>query len=185
MSLARALLGLFLLVACNEESTVAAPSRVVAVAASESAGESTESFCDVHGDRAFSFPAGVESAAQGWRWVNVWASWCRPCVEEMPRLLDFRQRLADEGIEVTTVFLNADNDDEDYASFVEEHPFAEGPRVTSVAAIQAWMGERGLDAAAPLPAHFFVRPDGTLACARSAAIGEDDFASVRRLLRDE
>ena len=186
-SLANCFVCCSLMLACADEAATVVPSRVVAVAAAETEGESADTFCEVHGLEApsFEWPAGVESSAEGWRWVNVWATWCRPCVEEMPRLLDFQRRLTAEGIEVTTVFLNADSDDAAYEAFVEGHAYARGARVASTEVLQAWMGARGLDAGAPLPSHFFVRPDGSLACARSAAVGDDDFASVRRLLRSE
>ena len=35
--------------------------------------------------------------------VNFWATWCAPCVEEMPALARLRQRLAPRGFEVIAV----------------------------------------------------------------------------------
>jgi cytochrome c biogenesis protein CcmG, thiol:disulfide interchange protein DsbE len=35
--------------------------------------------------------------------VNFWATWCAPCVEEMPALARLRDRLADRGLEVIAV----------------------------------------------------------------------------------
>lgn len=35
--------------------------------------------------------------------VNFWATWCPPCIEEMPALERLRQRLADQGFEVLAV----------------------------------------------------------------------------------
>ena len=176
-----------LTLACDEAESSPAPSRVVAVASSEGRGEGVESFCEVSGPSApaFSLPDGAETSAEGWRWVNVWATWCRPCIEEMPRIAAFRERLAADGVDVTSEFINADSNDEAFAAFIEEHGSPGGGRVTSTEALQSWLLARGLDEGAPLPVHFFVRPDGSLACARTAAIGDDDYASVRRLLRDE
>jgi thiol-disulfide isomerase/thioredoxin len=41
--------------------------------------------------------------------VNAWASWCRPCREEMPGLLELRKRYAVEGFRL--VLLSADDRD--------------------------------------------------------------------------
>jgi thiol-disulfide isomerase/thioredoxin len=37
--------------------------------------------------------------------VNFWATWCEPCIEEMPSLQKFKDRLADEKVEVIGVNL--------------------------------------------------------------------------------
>jgi thiol-disulfide isomerase/thioredoxin len=38
--------------------------------------------------------------------INVWATWCEPCVAELPHLADLHRELADRGF--TVVGLNAD-----------------------------------------------------------------------------
>jgi len=47
---------------------------------------------------------------------------------------------------------------------------------------QAWLGGFGLDEGAPLPIHLFVDPAGKVRCARTAAIGDDDYESVEALV---
>ena len=37
--------------------------------------------------------------------VNFWATWCAPCVEEMPMLAGLRQRFAGQGVEVVGIAL--------------------------------------------------------------------------------
>src|SRR5262245_8093399 len=81
------------------------PSRVNASKGAEHKGATAEGFCDVHfaGDKGpkFTVPALVGGslpvAAKSWRWVNVWATWCKPCVEEMPRLAKWREQLGAAG----------------------------------------------------------------------------------------
>ena len=36
----------------------------------------------------------------GWRWVNLWATWCTPCVEEMALLRQWRDGFARDGAPV-------------------------------------------------------------------------------------
>ena len=42
--------------------------------------------------------------------VNFWATWCAPCVEEFPMILDLAEQLADSGL--TTYFVSVDFSDE-------------------------------------------------------------------------
>jgi thiol-disulfide isomerase/thioredoxin len=85
--------------AITPEGAAAGPrSRVEAVAAERE--DPAERFCDVSaplGQGAALVLPQVEGPAMpssGWRWVNVWATWCAPCVEEMPRIVAWRERLA-------------------------------------------------------------------------------------------
>jgi cytochrome c biogenesis protein CcmG/thiol:disulfide interchange protein DsbE len=51
--------------------------------------------------------------------LNFWATWCPPCVEEMPSLVDMQSRMRDHGITVVAVSL--DKDESAYRRFIEEH----------------------------------------------------------------
>jgi thiol-disulfide isomerase/thioredoxin len=42
--------------------------------------------------------------------MNVWATWCVPCVKEFPDLLELREKYHDKGVEL--VFLSVDDPDE-------------------------------------------------------------------------
>jgi cytochrome c biogenesis protein CcmG/thiol:disulfide interchange protein DsbE len=40
--------------------------------------------------------------------LNFWATWCAPCVEEMPSLVELQRRLGPKGITVVGVSIDAD-----------------------------------------------------------------------------
>ena len=40
-------------------------------------------------------------------WVNVWATWCQPCVEEFPILLDLQKKHQEKGLKL--ILLSADS----------------------------------------------------------------------------
>jgi len=40
--------------------------------------------------------------------LNFWATWCPPCVEEMPSLVSMQQRMKDKGVTVLAVSVDAD-----------------------------------------------------------------------------
>ena len=51
--------------------------------------------------------------------LNFWATWCPPCVEEMPSLVDMQRRLKDKGVIV--VAISVDVDGNAYQQFVKNH----------------------------------------------------------------
>ncbi len=168
----------------------APPSRVVAVSATEE--EAGEDLCDVAHDAssapALAFPelgaGSAPGAPSGPRWINVWATWCRPCVEEMPMLRAWAERMGAEGAGVELVFLSADASDEAIATFRETHPDAPASlRVADPGALPAWVTTVGLDEGATLPIHVLTDARGRARCARTGAVSEGDYERVRDLVR--
>ncbi len=51
--------------------------------------------------------------------INFWATWCPPCLAEMPSLDRFQQLFAGRGVEVLAV--SVDDDENAYRSFLAEH----------------------------------------------------------------
>jgi cytochrome c biogenesis protein CcmG, thiol:disulfide interchange protein DsbE len=51
--------------------------------------------------------------------LNFWASWCPPCVEETPSLVQMQQRLKDKGIVVLSV--SEDVDESAYRRFLKTY----------------------------------------------------------------
>jgi cytochrome c biogenesis protein CcmG, thiol:disulfide interchange protein DsbE len=51
--------------------------------------------------------------------LNFWATWCPPCVEETPSLVEMQQKLKDKGVVVLAVSVDAD--DAAYKRFLKDH----------------------------------------------------------------
>jgi cytochrome c biogenesis protein CcmG/thiol:disulfide interchange protein DsbE len=51
--------------------------------------------------------------------LNFWATWCPPCIEEMPSLVQMQQRMQAKG--VTVLAVSVDADDGNYRRFLREH----------------------------------------------------------------
>jgi cytochrome c biogenesis protein CcmG/thiol:disulfide interchange protein DsbE len=51
--------------------------------------------------------------------LNFWATWCPPCIEEMPSLVQMQQRMKGKGVEVLAVSLDADEGA--YHKFLKDH----------------------------------------------------------------
>jgi len=51
--------------------------------------------------------------------LNFWATWCPPCVEEMPSLVEMQRRMKAKG--VTVVAVSIDEDESAYRAFLKQH----------------------------------------------------------------
>jgi cytochrome c biogenesis protein CcmG/thiol:disulfide interchange protein DsbE len=51
--------------------------------------------------------------------LNFWATWCPPCIEEMPSLVQMQERLKPKG--VTVLAVSVDADENSYRRFLREH----------------------------------------------------------------
>jgi len=50
--------------------------------------------------------------------LNFWATWCPPCIEEMPSLVQLQKQLQDK---VTVLGVSVDDDNDDYHKFLKDH----------------------------------------------------------------
>ncbi|MGC2446839.1 MAG: TlpA disulfide reductase family protein [Candidatus Sulfotelmatobacter sp.] len=51
--------------------------------------------------------------------LNFWATWCPPCVEEMPSLVEMQRRMKAKG--VTVIGVSVDVDQNAYHQFLKDH----------------------------------------------------------------
>lgn len=171
-----------------EGAGTAPPSRVEAVAARQE--DPAVRFCDVSAPvgegRALELPPvdGASPPASGWRWINVWATWCEPCIEEMPRIAEWRARLAQDGAPIEPYFLSVDRTEGEVSSFYVLHPEAPpSARLLDPDGLEGLVASLGLDAGATIPIHALVDPGGRIRCVRTGSVGERDYATVRAIVR--
>jgi len=195
-----------LLVGCSGGSEPAAPppSRVQSVAVAPVKARPAEhpaAWCDVYADaesaedaeniKAFSWPEldgqPAPTKGSGWTWVNAWATWCKPCIEEMPRLAKWEQQLQGEVGPGSVRYLSLDATAEVVAKFKAAKPelgaIAGDLRITDEAQMDPWVESLGLEpAAAALPVHVFLDAQEKVRCVYMGGISEGEYATIKGLL---
>jgi thiol-disulfide isomerase/thioredoxin len=179
------------LVACNTDKAEPPASRVDNAKVGAKQAATVEAFCDYLAKDDASGPAitwpqlaAGESApgpVKGWRWLNIWATWCKPCVEELPRLVRWQPKLA--GVDET--FVSIDEKQEDVDAFRKAHADAPASlRVADPEHINTWLAQLGLDGSPPIPIHVFISPAGHVRCARAGSVREQDLGIVQKILSE-
>ena len=189
-----ALLLVLVLCACDEKPEGPPPSRFASVKKTTQAA-SAKAFCDssypAAGETSKRFvPAAVRefgkegAKSKGWTWVNVWATWCKPCVEEMGVLNAWRDAFARENLVLSFELLSIDE--------TEARPLLEawsgknlpGPIrwIRSEEDFGSFLDSLGVPRTASIPIHVLVDPKGMVRCVRVGAIHEQNYGAVRDLI---
>ncbi|KIG14976.1 Thioredoxin [Enhygromyxa salina] len=179
----------------SEPNPAGSRSRFEAVEAEADPRFAPDQFCEnwqADGGPAFSLPplAGAAGAGSGAgpgagsaRWVNVWATWCKPCIEEFPRIADWTAKLAGAGHRTELVFISVDGADVNLEEFAKLHPeVADTLQISDPEQLSGWLEGLGLPANAVLPIHLFVDAAGRLRCVRMGGVGAEDFPGVEQVL---
>ena len=181
------------LAGCDEKPVGPAPARFASV--KKSVKVTAAAFCEKNypaageGSRKF-VPAVLRPfgdaapKAAGWTWVNVWATWCKPCVEEMGVLNRWRDAINREGFPLAFELLSIDA--------LEDHAALEEWKGKNLPGPIQWIrGEEdfgpfldglGVDRNVAIPVHVLVDPKGMVRCVRVGAIHEQNYGSVRDLI---
>lgn len=130
------------------------------------------------------------------RLINVWATWCVPCVQEFPNIVSISHRFANRDFEVITVSVDDPNDEAKVKQFLDrQHATvpnrvqrslkAEGRRTNnylySGAGTDALMQALDPNAPGPVPYTVLIAPGGKILY-RSA--GEIDATALQALIVD-
>jgi thiol-disulfide isomerase/thioredoxin len=136
-----------------------------------------------HREAAGSTPLPDRFAASGkWMWINLWAAWCGPCKEEIPRLKAWEQRLA---ASMSVTFVSLDDDERQMTKFLESQP-SNGLRASywlpEGKARATFLSELRMKADPQLPQQVLVDPQGMVRCVIDGAVEDGDFAQVQAIV---
>lgn len=187
---------------CEEEAPSAPPpGRFAAVKKDDGAVKSaSRTFCEQsypkegEGARAFVTPperplpvtaanAASSTGKKGWRWVNLWATWCRPCTEEMPLLGRWRDTLVKDGVDLSLELWSIDEDEDALKQWLTEKPMPGAVRwLKDDEALGPALESFGVDRNSAIPIHLFVDGEDRIRCVRVGAVHEADFGAVKTIL---
>jgi len=130
-------------------------------------------------------PASMPFGVGKWVWVNLWAAWCKPCKEEMPRLIAWQKKLSAAGVLLELAFVSIDDDERQLVRFLDGQPAA-GVKASywlpEGSGRSSWLGALGLKETPDLPAHALVAPSGQVACVIQGAVEDRDYPAVAAFL---
>jgi thiol-disulfide isomerase/thioredoxin len=120
-----------------------------------------------------------------WTWVNLWAAWCAPCKEEMPRLHKFAARLAQTSKQLSLAFISLDDDERQLEQFLAAQS-EDGVRATywlrEGHERDDWLVGAGLTRDPQLPIQMLIDPRGKVRCTVNGAVEDQDFAEIASIV---
>ncbi|HKQ69661.1 MAG TPA: TlpA disulfide reductase family protein [Polyangiaceae bacterium] len=120
-----------------------------------------------------------------WTLVNLWAAWCGPCKEELPRLSKMAVRLARTGRPLSLVFVSLDDDERQLEQFLAAQPET-GLRATywlrEGQERDTWLSRAGVAKDPALPVQLVIDPRGKIACIVKGAVQDQDFPEIAALV---
>jgi thiol-disulfide isomerase/thioredoxin len=118
-------------------------------------------------------------------WVNLWATWCQPCLREIPLLLEWQRDLRKDGVDVEVILLSVDEDGATLDKFLGERKdlqSAKVARVTSQHDYEQWVKSFVKDPSTPIPIHMLSSTDGEVRCVRNGSLREGDYPAAKAVL---
>jgi peroxiredoxin len=100
--------------------------------------------------------------------LNIWATWCPPCVEEMPSMEKLHQELKDKGLEILAVSIDVSGA-KAVIPFMKKHKLSFSALTDTKGAIKSLYQTTGI------PESFIIDKDGIIA---EKVIGPRDWATL-------
>ncbi len=108
--------------------------------------------------------------------INFWATWCGPCKQEMPLLVEQYNWNKGKGLRVLAIDTLANDNVDDMKSFVAKYNMNFDVLLDKTDAVAGGWDVMGL------PTTFFIKPDGTVAKVHVGQLTADQLKENMRLI---
>jgi thiol-disulfide isomerase/thioredoxin len=188
-----------LVIACNaskETPASPAPSRVNAVMSRQPA-QRLSDWCDIYHDvgagpnlrlpvvvdAATGKPAVGVPSGSGWIWINLWATWCSPCLREMPTMVKWQGVFRRDGISLRQQFVSVDEEVETLREFMADRrsPPHSAVHIHDPGVFSAWIAALGLKPDTAIPINIFTDENERVRCIRTGEILDGHFPVLKEL----
>ncbi|NUP11874.1 MAG: TlpA family protein disulfide reductase [Polyangiaceae bacterium] len=123
----------------------------------------------------------LELGGGKWTWINVWAGWCEPCLEEIPLLKQWETKLKDK---LRVEFVSVDDDARLAVRFLNSQPkggVRRSHHIEDVDARTKWFETMGATTST-LPLQILVDPDGVVQCVANGSVRASDLPEIEALV---
>lgn len=120
------------------------------------------------------------------RWINMWATWCKPCVAEIPHILSWREARLGTGTDISLELLSVDEDIKTLQAFLARRPDLRSiklQRMTNPGSLGEFAQSLGLGQDTTVPIHIFTDRQDHIVCVRTGGIADTDLGVIRELLK--
>jgi hypothetical protein len=118
-------------------------------------------------------------APNAWTWLNLWATWCKPCMEEMPLIKRWNEIFMQDKTPLNVQLWSIDEDPKALENIILPGHVKWLPGED---ALQKMLTQMGIDKGSAIPIHAFISPKGKLRCVRVGTISEESFGLVKGIL---
>lgn len=120
----------------------------------------------------------------GWKWVNLWATWCRPCVEELALLDRWQSALEKDGLPISVELWSVDDGEADLAGWLKKHPMPGTVKwlAGGASGLPAVLSTMQVPTNSPIPVHALVDGNNKLRCVRVGAVHDEDYAAIKAII---
>lgn len=119
-----------------------------------------------------------------WLYVNIWATWCKPCKGEMPIISEWASDVRKKGGNLRIMFLSVDEDERLLQRYMAQE-------AKSLEGIFRWVNDetsltrfyKDIDVPNPptLPVQILIDPQSRLRCVRVGSIGRKELDQIANL----
>ena len=120
--------------------------------------------------------------ANAWRWINFWATWCTPCMEEIPLLGRWNESLAKDGVSIGLELWSVDDDQAALAAWLKKPAPGRVRWLKTFDDLGPVLEGLGVARASALPVHVLVDPNGAVRCVRVGAVHDEDYGAIKAIL---